>query len=81
MVSVDRWSLYRGALVRLKGTMSQATVVSIDRWSLYVTDLFTVCTYVRIACVYHVWDIDWYMWLPCTYMCIVVRTNSGQSDS
>ena len=32
VVSVDRWSLYRGALVELKWTMSQPTVVSIDRW-------------------------------------------------
>ena len=34
MVSVDRWSLYKGALVQLKWTMSQPTVVSADRWSL-----------------------------------------------
>ena len=40
MVSVDRWSLYRGALVQLKWTLSQPTVVSkrqvisICEWSL-----------------------------------------------
>ena len=33
VVSVDRWSLYGGALVQLKWTMNQPTVVSIDRWS------------------------------------------------
>ena len=35
VVSVDRWSLYRGALVSLRWPMEQPTVVSIDRWSLY----------------------------------------------
>ena len=39
VVSVDRWSLYRGALVQLKWTMNQPTMVSIDRWSLYGSDL------------------------------------------
>ena len=39
VVSVDRWSSYRGALVQLKWTMSQPTVVSIDRWSLYASGL------------------------------------------
>ena len=39
VVSVDRWSLYRGALVQLKWTMSQTTVVSIDRRSLYASGL------------------------------------------
>ena len=31
VVSVDRWSLYRGALVSLKWSMNQPTVVAIDR--------------------------------------------------
>ena len=35
VVSVDRWSLYRGVLVSLKWFMEQPTVVSVDRWSLY----------------------------------------------
>ena len=35
VVSVDRWSLYRGALVSLRWPMEQPTVVSVDRWSLY----------------------------------------------
>ena len=39
VVSVYRWSLYRGALVQLKWTMSQPTMVSIDRWSLYASGL------------------------------------------
>ena len=34
VVSVDRWSLYGGALVSLKWPMEQPTVVIIDRWSL-----------------------------------------------
>ena len=33
VVFVDRWSLYRGALVSLRWPMEQPTVVSIDRWS------------------------------------------------
>ena len=40
VVSIDRWSLYGGALVLLRWTMSQPTVVSIDRWSLYASGLF-----------------------------------------
>ena len=39
VVSVDRWSWYRGALVSLKWTVNQPTVDSIDRWSLYVSSL------------------------------------------
>ena len=35
MVFVNRWSLYRGAVVTLKWPMEQPTVVTIDRWSLY----------------------------------------------
>ena len=35
VVSVDRWSLYRGAFVLLRWTMEQTTVVTVDRWSLY----------------------------------------------
>ena len=35
VVSVDRWSLYRGALVSLKWPMEQPTVVTTDKWSLY----------------------------------------------
>ena len=35
VVSVDRWSSYRGALVSLRWPMEQPTVVTIDRWSLY----------------------------------------------
>ena len=35
VVSVDRWSLYRGVLVSLRWSMDQSTVVSVDRWSLY----------------------------------------------
>ena len=38
MVSVDRWSLYRGALVSLKWPMDQHTLLSVDRWSLYTSD-------------------------------------------
>ena len=34
VVSVDRWSLYRGASVQLKWTIDQPTVASIDRWFL-----------------------------------------------
>ena len=39
VVSVEVLSLYRGALVQLKWTMNQPTVVSIDRWSLYASGL------------------------------------------
>ena len=39
VVSVDRWSLYRGTIVHLKWAMTQPTVVSIDRWSLYASGL------------------------------------------
>ena len=34
VVSIDRWSLYRGTLVSLRWPKEQTTVVSIDRWSL-----------------------------------------------
>ena len=33
VVSVDRWSLYRGVLVSLRWSMDQPTVVPVDRWS------------------------------------------------
>ena len=39
VVSVDRWSMYGGALVQLKWTMSQSTVVSMDKWSIYASSL------------------------------------------
>ena len=39
VTSVDRWSLYRGASVQLKWTMSQPTVVSTHRRSLYASGL------------------------------------------
>ena len=32
---MDRWSFYMGALVSLRWSIDQPTVVSIDRWSLY----------------------------------------------
>ena len=39
LVSVDRWSLYRGALVSLRWPMEQSTVVSVDRWAFYASGL------------------------------------------
>ena len=36
-ISVDRWSLYEGALLQLKWTIGQPTAVFIDRWSLYAS--------------------------------------------
>ena len=48
-VSADRWSLYRGAIVQLKLTVSQPTVVSIDMWSLYGIGLF-VKTSFTVSC-------------------------------
>ena len=39
LVSVDRWSLYGGALIQLKWTIRQSTEVSIDRWSFYASGL------------------------------------------
>ena len=39
VVSIDRWSLYRGALVSLRLSMEQPTVVSIDRWSFCTSGL------------------------------------------
>ena len=35
VVSVDRWSLYRGVLVSLRWPMNQPTVVTVDRGDLY----------------------------------------------
>ena len=35
VVFVDRWSLYRGALVSPRWPMEHPTVVTIDRWSVY----------------------------------------------
>ena len=35
VVSVDRWSMYGGALVQLKWAMHQPTMVSMDMWSSY----------------------------------------------
>ena len=40
VVSVDRWSLYRGARVSLRWPMEQPTVVTIDRWSLRQVSLY-----------------------------------------
>ena len=39
VVSIDRWSLYRGALVSLRWPMEQSTVVSVDRWPFYASGL------------------------------------------
>ena len=39
VVSVDRWSLYKDALVPLKWPMNQPTVVTVDRWSSYASGL------------------------------------------
>ena len=36
---VDRWSLYRGALVTLRWPMEQPTVVSVDWWPFYTGGL------------------------------------------
>ena len=33
-VFVDRWSLYRGALISLRWSMDQPAVVTMDRWSV-----------------------------------------------
>ena len=40
VVTIDRWSLYRGAFVSLRWPMEQPTVVTTDRWSLR---LFQLC--------------------------------------
>ena len=42
VVSVDRWSLYRGELVSLGWLMGQPKVVSVDRWSLYRGELVSL---------------------------------------
>ena len=34
VVTVDRWSLYRGVLVSLRWPMEQPPMVTVDRWSL-----------------------------------------------
>ena len=39
VVSVDRWSLYRGELVSLRWPIEQRTVVTVDRWSCYSSSL------------------------------------------
>ena len=39
VISVDRWSLFRGALVQLNWAMNQSTVASVYRWSLYASGL------------------------------------------
>ena len=51
VVSVDRWSLYRGALVSLRWPTEQPTVVSVDRWSLYRGAL--VCKKPPSNCMYN----------------------------
>ena len=43
VVFVDRWSLYRGALVSLRWPMEQPTVVTIDNWSSYTSGLEGTC--------------------------------------
>ena len=35
VVSIDRWSLYRGVSVSLRWSTDQPTVATVDRWSLY----------------------------------------------
>ena len=57
VVSVDRQSLYRGALVSLKWPMKQPKVVAIDRWSFYTSGLQSRF-YCMNACMYII-----------TYMC------------
>ena len=51
VVSVDGWSLYRGALVPLRWPMEHPKVVSIDRWALRQASLYKVIMdmYVHIA--------------------------------
>ena len=39
VVSVDKWSLYRGALISLRCPMEQPTVVSVDRLAFYTNGL------------------------------------------
>ena len=34
-VTIDRWSLYRSAVLSLKWPMEQSTEVTTDRWSFY----------------------------------------------
>jgi hypothetical protein len=64
VVSVDRWSLYRGAVVLLEWPMEHPTVVTIDRWSLY-----------RGAVV----SLEWLMnWLTVTHaVCMWVVFKAG----
>ena len=64
VVSVDRWSSYRGALVSLRWPMEQSTVVTVDRWSSRQVSLYwnaqtlkvsysTVAIIHRHACTIH----------------------------
>ena len=51
VVFVDRWSLYRGALVSLKWPMKQPTNVTIARWPFNTSGFktgFTVHTYIAL---------------------------------
>ena len=55
VVFVDRWSLYRGALVSLRWLMEYPTVVTIDRWPFYTSDL---CRQVHCTCCILRWPMD-----------------------
>ena len=58
VVSIDKWSLYKGTLVSLRWPMEQATVVSIDRRSLRQVSLYykTGQTYCSIVYFLMFWE-------------------------
>ena len=44
VVTIDRWTLYRGAIVLPELFTDRPTVVTIDRWSFYTSGLSTGLT-------------------------------------
>ena len=54
VVCIDRWSLYRGAVVLPEWLTDQRIVVSIDRWSLKQVSL-----YVETAAIVHCTGMDY----------------------
>ena len=84
VVSVDRWSLYEGALVQPKWTMSQTTVVSVDRWSLYVSvRMYIIRTYVCTGSIQSLYSVTMHLCIHSTglldntytYVCMYVCTR------
>ena len=79
LVSVDRWSLHRGALLSLEWPKEQPAVVSIDRWSFCTSGLWDVfhctCFLEECAFLYYLKAVDGN--ITCyVYVCVLIWIKS-----